>query len=227
VSKWKVKEVDLDRVDESQENANKMSGADYKKLKQNIDKSGMSTVITCFKKKDDGRFEIIGGNHRRRAMIDLGYQKTNVIYAKEDDLSSDEITAIKLSLNSLHGDHDKSILAKLFKGIESVEFKEFANIGSKDLEVGDIFQGSIIPMSEHFKVTLILYKKDMELLKELLEITEEDVRKSDLVIIADGDESEGKFLRMVTKAKKKFKVKSISVGFGKVLDMAKKGLEEE
>ena len=84
-----------------------------------------------------------------------------------------------------------------------------------------MFSASIVPVSEHYKVSLVLYRKDIELIEELLEIVDEAKQESDMVIMADGTSNEGKFLTAISEAKKKFKIKSTSVAFSKILEMAK------
>ena len=41
-------------------------------------------------------------------------------------MTPDEIVALQLSHNSLHGEDDKGILKRMFAEIQSVDFKSFA-----------------------------------------------------------------------------------------------------
>jgi hypothetical protein len=148
----------------------------------------------------------------------------NVLYADEKDLTQDEIIAVQLSHNSLHGSDDKGILKRLFDEIGNIDWKEVAHISVDDLEVEDMFSGSIVPVSEHYRVGLVLYSKDMDLINELFEIVKVENETSDMVILADGDKSEDEFLDTITQVKTEFDIKSVSIAFGKILELAKIGL---
>lgn len=215
--KWKVKEVDVKDIVPTKVNANSMSKAKFEQLKSNIKKSGLSSSIACYKNQD-GKYILISGNHRFRACVELGYTKLNILWTEEENLSNDEIIALQLSHNSITGSDDKNILKRLFNEISSLEFKEFASISVDDMEIEDLFTGSIVPVQEHYRVSLILYSKDIEALQELLQITKDEVNTSDLVIVADGD-SESYFIEKMTDIKKTFEIKSSSIAFSKLLDI--------
>ena len=88
----------------------------------------------------------------------------------------------------------------------------------KQKDIIEVFTGSIVPVQEHYRVSLILYSKDIEALQELLQITKDEVNTSDLVIVADGD-SESYFIEKMTDIKKTFEIKSSSIAFSKLLDI--------
>ncbi|MBT7350801.1 ParB N-terminal domain-containing protein [candidate division WWE3 bacterium] len=222
-NKWKVKEVDVAKIEKTEVNANHMGKRDFDKLCQNISKSGLSSMIACYLRKD-GKYVIISGNHRYRACVKLGYSKLNILYADEKDLTKDEIIAVQLSHNSLHGEDDKGILKRLFAEINNIEWKEVAHINVDTLDVDDMFSGSIISVSEHYRVGLVLYRKDMELLDELLDIVKEENRTADLVILADGKKNEDKFIDALSVVKTEYEIKSSSIAFSKILDLAKIGM---
>ncbi len=228
MNKWKVAEVEVGEIEGTEVNANQMTKKDFDKLVENIRKSGLSSMIACYKREDDGKYVIISGNHRYRACVKLGYSKLNILYADESELTRDEIIAVQLSHNSLHGSDDKGILKRLFDEIESIDYKNFAHISIDDLKVEeDMFSGSIVPVSEHYRVALVLYRNDIHLLEELLEIVEEDAKTSDMVILANGDECEDDFVDAIRLARKRFDIKSSSVAFSKILRLAKEAMDTE
>ncbi len=222
--KWKVKEVGISEVEPTEINANKMSEKDFAKLKSNIQKTGCSSVIACYKKKNEEKYVIISGNHRYKACLEIGYSKIKILYANEDDLKKDEIIALQLSHNSLHGEDDKGILKRLLDEIQSIEYKEFAHISMDDIKIKDLTSSTIVPISEHFRVSLILYKKDMELLSELFELINEEKKSSEMIILADGDKNTDNFIEAIDKLKREFNIKSTSVAFSKLLE---KSLDEK
>ena len=155
MNKWKLKEVAIGDIQPTPVNANSMSKPMFNRLKENIRKSGLSSAIACVK-RPDGPYEIISGNHRYKAVRELGYTTINILYADEADLSKDEIIALQLSHNSVTGNDDKGILKRLFDEISSIEFKEFASISIDDMKTEEMFTGTIVPVSEHYRVSFIL-----------------------------------------------------------------------
>lgn len=220
-NKWKVKEVELNEIVPTEVNANKMTDKEFNKLVDNIRKTGLSSMIACYKRNEDGKYVIISGNHRYRACVKLGYSKINILFADENDLEKDEIIALQLSHNSLHGSDDKSILRRLFDEIQSIDFKEFAHIDIEDLKLEDIYDANIVPVSEHFSVNLILYNDDLKNLEELLEIVNENQKKSDIIILADGKNTKDEFITAISDVKKQFEIKSASIAFSKILELAR------
>lgn len=226
-NKWKYAKVPIEDVVPAPMNANKMSEDEQNRLTKNIKLSGLSSVITCYKRKIDGKYEIISGHHRVKSCIKLGYKEIGVLYAEEEELTKDEIIAIQTSHNSLHGTDDVSILKKLFEQIKSIEFKEFAYIDIDEIGKIDVNSASFSPEIEEYTVSLVLYKKDMQRLKDLLGIVDEVTAKSDLVVLADGEDLEEFTLEMLKKIKTKYDIRSTSIAFAKILELAESQLKNE
>lgn len=219
--KWKYAKVPIDMIVQAKMNANRMTDEEQTRLTKNIKMSGLSSVITCFRRTDDGKYVIISGHHRYRSCVSLGYKELGVLYADEQDLSSDEILAIQTSHNSLHGTDDKNILKKLFEQIQSIDFKEFAYIDIDEIGSIDISSASFTPEMEEYTVSVVLYRNDMSRLKDLLGLLDEATSKSDLVILADGGNTEDLMLEVMKKVKDKFDIRSSSTAFCKILELAK------
>lgn len=225
MNKWKVVEVEVGEIEGTEVNANQMTKKNFDKLVENIRKSGLSSMIACYKRTEDGKYVIISGNHRYKACVKLGYSKINILCANEEELTRDEIIAVQLSHNSLHGSDDKGILKRLFDEIDNIDYKDFAHISMDDLKIeDDMFSGSIVPVSEHFRVALVLYKNDIELLEELLDIVHDDMKTQDMVILANSDECEDELVDAISLARKEFDIKSSSIAFSKILRLAKEAM---
>jgi len=226
MNKWKIEEVDINLLVEAEKNANQMSKKDFEQLVKNIDVSGgLSSAIGCYKRSADGKFVIFSGHHRYRAAVKLRYKTVPVIYADESDLSKDEIIALQLSHNSLHGEDNKGILKRLFEEIQSVDFKSFAHIDINQLKSLDVSGISFVPESEHYAMYVVLYRKDLENLADLLEMTTESIKTSDVVLMADGDENEEFMLKLTKEIRHKYQLRSAHMGFCKLLELAKLGME--
>ena len=224
---WKYEMIDISRIEEAKENANKMSDRDFAQLVDNIRVGGLSSSPTLWHRKADDMYVIISGHHRLRACRELAYTKVGCLYAEEDDLSEDEKIATQISHNSLHGEDNKGILKRMFEEIKSVDFKQFAHINIDEIESIPMFQGSVLPESEHYNVSFILYKKDIEALKELFGIVQEDLTKSEMVIMADQDNSEELLQNIIRDIQKKYNVKSSNIAFCKILELAQLKMKED
>ena len=228
MSKWKQAIVSIDQLEETQVNANKMSEAAFNRLVENIRISGgLSSAIGCYRRAEDGKFVIFSGNHRKKAAELLRILEVPVIYAEEADLTKDEIIALQLSHNSLHGDDDKGILARLFAEIQQVDFKEFANITIDEVKPIDTKGVSFSVDSEHYTVSLIFYRKDYELLQELFGVITDATKKSDLVLLTDGDKNEDDYWHLVKEVREKYNILSTNTTFAKILELAKKQMDAE
>ena len=149
------------------------------------------------------------------------------MYVEEDEISDDEKIATQISHNTLHGDDNKGILKRMFEEITSVDFKQFAHINVDEISSVQLFQGSIVPEIEHYNVSFVLYKNDLNLLEDLIGDIKADMKTSELVVVANQDDTEEILLGLIKEISKKYKVKSSNISFGKILELAKKQLEYE
>lgn len=224
-NRWKYEKVDINLIDEADMNANEMTGEDFAQLCDNIGKSGLSSVPSCYK-KDNGRFVMISGHHRLRACKKLHYKTIGILYCLESELSKDEIIAIQLSHNSLHGHDNTSILKKLFEQIQSVDFKQFAHVNVDEIPPVSTDGISVFALKENFVFTVVLYPDSFENLDELFGDIREQASKSDALILANEKENERLLLKLQTEIGKQYDIKSQSISFAKLLELASERLTE-
>lgn len=224
-NRWKYEKVDINLIDEADMNANEMTGEDFAQLCDNIGKSGLSSVPSCYK-KENGRFVMISGHHRLRACKKLHYKTIGILYCLESELSKDEIIAIQLSHNSLHGHDNTSILKKLFEQIQSVDFKQFAHVNVDEIPPVSTDGISVFALKENFVFTVVLYPDSFDSLDELFGDIREQASKSDALILANEKENERLLLKLQTKIGKQYDIKSPSISFAKLLELASERLTE-
>lgn len=224
-NRWKYEKVDINLIDEADMNANEMTGEDFAQLCDNIGKSGLSSVPSCYK-KENGRFVMISGHHRLRACKKLHYKTIGILYCLESELSKDEIIAIQLSHNSLHGHDNTSILKKLFEQIQSVDFKQFAHVNVDEIPPVSTEGISVFALKENFVFTVVLYPDSFENLDELFGDIREQASKSDALILANEKENERLLLKLQTEIGKQYDIKSPSISFAKLLELASERLIE-
>ena len=224
-NRWKYEKVNISLIDEADMNANEMTGEDFAQLCDNIGKSGLSSVPSCYK-KENGRFVMISGHHRLRACKKLHYKTIGILYCLESDLSKDEIIAIQLSHNSLHGHDNTSILKKLFEQIQSVDFKQFAHVNVDEIPPVSTEGISVFALKENFVFTVVLYPDSFDSLDELFGDIREQASKSDALILANEKENERLLLKLQTEIGKQYDIKSPSISFAKLLELASERLTE-
>ncbi len=217
--RWKYDKVDIDLIDEAEMNANEMSQEDFLALCDNIGKSGLSSVPCCYRKRDD-RFVMISGHHRLRACRKLRYRTLGILWCDESELSRDEIIAIQLSHNSLHGQDNQNILKKLFEQIKSIDFKKFAHINIDEIAPVGSDGIDISMMKETFVFSVLLYPKSYASLDILFGDIREQAKKSDALILASVEENEDILLRLQSEIGERFEIKSPSILFSKLLELA-------
>jgi len=225
INKWKITNVSPEEIVPAEMNANEMDDKTFERLCKNIGMSGLSSTITCYKRKEDNKYVIISGHHRYRAAVLNGIKTIPVLYADEEDLTKDEIIAIQLSHNSLHGEDDKNILKKLFEEIKSIDFKEFSNIEIDEIGKIDVFSPSIVPIQETYTVSIVLFKPHLDLLDEITRCVNEALDKSDVVILENQNNAEEEYMKLTAEIAKKFEIKSPNIAFSKILELAKAQLE--
>lgn len=223
--RWKYERVDINLIDEAELNANEMTGEDFATLCDNIDKSGLSSVPCCYK-KTDGRYVMISGHHRLRACKKLHWKTLPILWCAEEDLSKDEIIAIQLSHNSLHGSDNQSILKQLFEQIKSIDFKKFAHVNMDEIKPISMDGIDVFALKETFTFAVVLYPNSFQSVDDIYGDIREQAKKSDALILADQGTNEELLLKLQTEVGKEWNIKSPSISFAKVLELAAERLIE-
>ena len=223
--RWKYDKVDINLIDEAELNANEMTGEDFAALCDNISKSGLSSVPCCYKKAN-GRYVMISGHHRLRACKKNHFATLGILWCDESELTQDEIIAIQLSHNSLHGQDNQSILKKLYEQIRSIDYKKFAHINIDEISPVSTDGISVYALKENFVFTIILYPNSFENLDELYGDIRDQAKKSDALILAHQEDNEMLLLKLQQEIGNQYNIKSPTIAFAKLLELAKERLEE-
>ena len=224
-NRWKYEKVDINLIDEADMNANEMTGEDFAQLCDNIEKAGLSSVPCCYK-RSNGRFVMVSGHHRLRACKKVGFKRIGILYVTEEELMQDEAIATQLSHNSLHGEDNQSILKILYSKIKSVDFKQFAHVNVDEIPPVSTEGISVFALKENFVFTVVLYPDSFEHLDELFGDIREQASKSDALILANEKENERLLLKLQTEIGKQYDIKSPSISFAKLLELASERLTE-
>ncbi|MHC4744819.1 MAG: ParB/RepB/Spo0J family partition protein [Planctomycetota bacterium] len=96
-----IRSIALDKLVAHPDSPNRMSSSTFAKLVRNIEHTGLyEPLIVRPLRRRRGRFQIINGNHRLRALEKLGREKAEVIVWDVDDEQTDILIA---TLNRLKG----------------------------------------------------------------------------------------------------------------------------
>lgn len=96
-------------------NANRMSSANFRKLKANIEKTKLYEPLIVRRHKDKkGCFEILNGHHRCKALGQLGHSLADCVIWDVDDSQAE---VLLLTLNRLCGSDDVDKKIELLKSL--------------------------------------------------------------------------------------------------------------
>lgn len=194
------------------------------RLTSNIEKDGFLSQLPFGMKRKDGKFLILSGNHRLKASIKAKLDYILILYI--DEVDKDTQIAYQLSHNMLVGKDDLQMLKDIYLEMESIEAKEFSGLDDlKFREVNSINSLSIsdadIELTEMKFLFVENVKNNVETVLNALEDYELDENSH---IVVGSFES---FIKVLTDVKKKYGIKSVSVAFGRMIEICLKDLSEE
>jgi len=131
-----IQSIPLDKLVAHPDNPNQQSKVNFGKLVRNIERSGRyEPLIVRPCPTSSGRFQIINGYHRCRALAKLGYKTADCIVWDIDDEQTDILLA---TLNRLGGsdnlDKKLNLLKRLNKRMESAELAKLLPQTAKQIE---------------------------------------------------------------------------------------------
>jgi len=124
--------IDIDTLLEQDENARVMSRAMFKRLEDTIGRDKRLGALPFCAATDKG-IEIVSGHHRIRAAREAGLSEVHAI-VDVTGLSKDQIRAKQLAHNSISGEDDEQVLARIYSKIADVEARLESFIDPKVVE---------------------------------------------------------------------------------------------
>jgi hypothetical protein len=132
----KLESITLDKLVRHPDNPNRMSRTNFGKLVRNIERTGRYeplVVRPCPDKR--GCFQIINGEHRCRALAELGYKKADCIIWDVDDEQTDILLATLNRLGGSDGLGKKlALLNRLNKRLEPAKLAKLLPQKQKQIE---------------------------------------------------------------------------------------------
>lgn len=206
-------------------NARFMRHETFQQLVENIKRDGKLTQLPFAILDDDGKYKVLSGNHRVKAAREAGLDEIELIVT-HDKLSKDRQTAIQLSHNAISGEDDPSILKSLYEDIEDIEFKIYAGLDDKTLELLDQVQPeSISEVNLEFQtMNIVFLPNELERVMEIWDSIKGEV-KADAVWLARYKEYDA-FLDSLETISNSYDVKNVATTFLLMLDVVQRHMDE-
>lgn len=112
-----VVKLDPKRLVPNKFNSNVVPPDNLEKLKRSIRELGFSSAVVC-RELEDGTLEILGGEHRTKAAVEMGLEEVPVLVLQ--DISDDQAKKISLVDNQRYGNDDSIMLADIIKDVGGV-----------------------------------------------------------------------------------------------------------
>lgn len=206
-----------------EKNAHYMEKEKLDRLVDNVSKDGfLSQLPFGMKRKSDGKYLILSGNHRLKAAIKAKLEFILILYI--DEVDRDTQIAYQLSHNALVGRDDAQMLKEIYKEIESIEAKEYTGLnGMNFLDIEKLSVSSIndgdIELTEIKFLFIENRKNDVRaVLSELERLT---LDKESAIVVGSFDA----FIKTMTEVKKVYGIKSNTIAFGKMIEICKEAME--
>lgn len=126
-----IRKMHLNDIHIAKYNPRHMSDEEYSNLVHNIDTKGYLELIIVNKQTG---YTIVSGNHRKRALLELGYDEIEVIVI---DVSLPEEKALNIAMNRIGGIFDEEKLEEVLSDIKNFGVLEFT--GLSDFELDNVF----------------------------------------------------------------------------------------
>lgn len=199
----------------------------FRQLRDNIaaDKR-LSSVPLCYR-YPDGKLEVLSGNHRVQASIEAGIPLIMVLVITEE-LEKSKRIAIQLSHNALVGEDDQSILANLWAQIENTRDQLYSGLDSEAVQaLGEVeLVNFSTPQVPTHMVTFMFTDGEKEHLSEILELLEQQAKKSWTVYICPSSEYEP-FLQLLSDTKNAENIRDTSLAMVRLLEVCNDWLTRE
>ena len=134
--------VNIDDLTPCPFNTNKMDDGQFRKLRESIARIGSFKPIVARVRELDGRFEILGGEHRWRAMQDLGWETVEI--ANLGVISDVTAKQIAVMDNERFGEDDEIQFQALLATIQSdidYSLSDIMHVEDFDLDAAQSMSG--------------------------------------------------------------------------------------
>ena len=194
----------------------------FKQLVENLKKDQRLSGTPLCHTVEDGKLEVLSGNHRVEASVEAGIPWILVI-VDLGDLSENEQIAVQLSHNSLVGVDDDQILAELWNKIDDIKMKCYAGLSSETVEQLKKIKlvSFTTPQIRTKQVSFAFTETEVEVITDILDelgkITADSIHLSHIDQFPD-------FFNLIQDIKKKENIKNGSLAVLRMVELASSAL---
>lgn len=136
-----VEKAELSSIEPCPWNPNEMTEDTFDHLVREIERAGyVDPILVRPHPGAEGKYQIIDGEHRYRALLEQGYSEADVIVAK--DVDDEEARLLTHNLNNIKGTHDPVGTAELLAELREYDDDDFLmdalNMGENEFESYEI-----------------------------------------------------------------------------------------
>lgn len=206
-------------------NARYMTSEQFKTLVDNVKKDGHLTSAPLVWRKPDGELVVLSGNHRVKAAMLADLQEIGWLEIDEP-LERQRQIALQLSHNSVTGQDDPAVLKSLWEEIESIEWREFAGLDDKTLELLEKVDLKSIGEANLDYLTVVLIFLPEELDRAQADVDAiADVLSTDAEFVAR-DADWGRLVDALDLSRGAHDLVNSAAAFGVILDVFEANLED-
>ncbi len=208
-----------------EKNAHYMDKETLDRLTHNIAADGfLSQLPFAMKRKDDGRYLILSGNHRLKASLKAGLSHILILYIDEVDKNTQ--IAYQLSHNALVGKDDMRLLRDIYHEMETLEAQEFSGLnGMQFLDIEKITTQTINDSEMELTEMKFYFIEDKanEVKRVLKELEQLKIDEDSSIVVGDFEA----FIKTMTEVKKVYGIKSNSIAFAKMIQLCDEVVREQ
>lgn len=212
-----LKVVDPRELLPMRKNARYMPKEMFDQLTRNISQDGAMHSVPLCHTLDNGKLEILSGNHRVQAAIKAKLQ-TIVALVIPTELKPGQKRAVQISHNALAGRDDMQLLSELWNEIEDINEKIYAGLDSD--VIGELqkikFSGFGPAQIRTEQVTVWFLPDELEKFEQVIEAMT-TLALSKTVYMAPLEKYE-KLHKLLVQKKKSANIKNTSVAFMALID---------
>lgn len=226
LEKLRVECVALAELELLERNARYMRHEQFVRLVENIRRDGALTSVPFAWRQRDGRYLVLSGNHRVKAALEAGVEEAWVMLC-DDPMPKDRRVALQLAHNAIAGDDDPATLKDLYEGLEGVDWRIYAGLDDRILELLDQISDSTLGEAtlDFQNISLVMLPAERERVEKAWAKARVAVAGADAVWLARIDES-AKLLDALDSAAQSYGVSNVAVSLGLVLDVFERHIRD-
>ena len=214
----------LSELSHLQRNARYMTGEQLRRLQENIRRDGgMTSVPLIYRHEDEGRTEILSGNHRVEAAIAAGIEEGWVMEIVTR-LTPERRVAIQLSHNAITGQDDPSQLKALYDELD-LDWKQYSGLTDDAFKMDPLdLTGLSLAGPTYEEITLLFLPEQADAFREAMQKfgTSKPTGDRYAADLADWEH----LFDTIVRVKDSYKIMNTAIALRRIIDLATERLDQ-